>query len=103
MPHKRMEALAAITRARADLDFALERLESLTAGDRQRFSYSVHALNNYLMVVATTLQLLRTKLVPKGDRDVKRWLDSLKQATNLMMSTARGVLTSAPNVVPPLL
>lgn len=103
MPHNRMEARAAITRARADLDLALARLESLSDDDRQRFSYSVHALNNYLMVVSTTLQLLRTKLAPKGDRDVKRWLDSLKQATNLMMSTARGVLTSTPNVVPPLL
>ena len=103
MSHNRAEVLAAITRARADLDLAMARLESLADDDRQRFSYSVHALNNYLMVVATTLQLLRTKLAPKGDRDIKRWLDSLKQATNLMMSTARGVLTSTPNVVPPLL
>jgi two-component system sensor histidine kinase/response regulator len=103
MPQKRSEVMAAISRARADLDQALARLDLMADDDRQRFSYSVHALNNYLMVVATTLQLLRTRLDPKGDRDVKRWLDSLKQATNLMMSTARGVLTATPDTLPPLI
>jgi signal transduction histidine kinase len=103
MPQTRAEALLAIARARADLDRALARLESLATADRQRISYSVHALNNYLMVVATTVQLLRTKLAPKGDRDVRRWLDSVKHATHLMMSTTRGVLTATPDVLPPLL
>lgn len=98
----RTEVVSAIARARADLDRALASLETLADDDRQRVSYSVHALNNYLMVVASTLQLLRTKLAP-GDRDVKRWLDSLKQATNLMMSTARGVLTAQRDALPPLL
>jgi two-component system sensor histidine kinase/response regulator len=103
MPKTRAEVMSAITRARSDLDLALAHLEVLADDDRQRFSYSVHALNNYLMVVSTTLQLLRTKLTPGGDRDIRRWLDSLKQATNLMMSTARGVLTSTPDALPPLL
>lgn len=98
----RTEVVSAIARARSDLDRALASLETLAADDRQRVSYSVHALNNYLMVVASTLQLLRTKLAP-GDRDVKRWLDSLNQATNLMMSTARGVLTAQRDPLPPLL
>src|SRR5258708_14211589 len=103
MPHKRAEAVLAIARARACRARALARLEILARDDRKRFSYSVHALNNYLMIVSTTLQLLRTRLSPKADREVKRWLDSLKQATNLMMSTARGVLTATPDVLPPLL
>jgi signal transduction histidine kinase len=103
MPQTRAEVVSAIARARADLDRALARLESLASDDRQRVSYSAHALNNYLMVVATTVQLLRTRLAPKGDRDVKRWLRSLEQATNLMMSTARGVLTATPDMIPPLL
>src|SRR5260221_3774497 len=93
----------AISRAREDLDLALARRESLAEDDRRRFSYSVHALNNYLMVVATTLQLLRKRLAVKEDRDVRRWLDSLKQATGLMMSTARGGLTATPDALPPLL
>lgn len=103
MPQARAEVVSAIARARADLDRALARLESLADDDRQRVSYSVHALNNYLMVVATTLQLLRSKLALRGDRDVMRWLDSLKHATNLMMSTARGVLTASSDALPPLL
>jgi two-component system sensor histidine kinase/response regulator len=103
MPHNRAEVISAIARARADLDRALSHLEVLADDDRQRISYSVHAINNYLMVVATTLELIRSRLVPKGDRDVRRWLDSLKQATSLMMSTARGVLTTAAEGIPPLL
>jgi len=99
----RIEVISAIARARQDLDSALERLELLAHNDQQRVSYSVHALNNYLMVVATTIQLLEARLTPKMDRDVKRWLASLKQATNLMMSTARGVLTASSEVIPPLL
>jgi signal transduction histidine kinase len=70
---------------------------------RQRVSYSVHALNNYLMVVVTTLELLRAKLAPKGDRDVKRWLDSLTQSTHHIMSTARGVLTASSKMTPEML
>jgi len=101
MPQIHADVAAAVATARADLDRALERLQSLSDDDLQRFSYSVHALHNYLMVVSTTLELLRSKLAP-ADRDTRRWLDSLKQATHLMMSTARGVLTAAPNVVPTL-
>lgn len=102
MPERRAEAVSAIARARGDLDRALARLEVLADDDRHRVTYSIHAINNYLMVVATTLQLLRTKLALKGESDVRRWLDSLKQATNLMMSTTRGVLTASADGVPPL-
>jgi len=103
MRQARADAVSAIARARADLDRALARLESLADDDRQRVSYSVHALSNYLMVVATTVQLLQNRLAPNGEREVRRLLDSLKQATNLMMSTARGVLTATPDSLPPLL
>jgi hypothetical protein len=103
MRQARAEVVSAIARARADLDRALARLELLADDDRQRVSYSVHALSNYLMVVATTVQLLQNRLAPNGERDVRRLLDSLKQATNLMMNTARGVLTATPDSLPPLL
>lgn len=102
MPHARNEAILAVARARADLDRALAVLQSLAAGDRERFSYSVHALNNYLMVVSTTIEIIRRKLIPKGDRELRDLLGQLTQSTNLMMSTARGVLTAAP-ALPPLL
>jgi two-component system sensor histidine kinase/response regulator len=95
--------VSAIARARGDLDRALAKLEVLADDDRKRVTYSVHALNNYLMVVATTLQLVQSRLRPRGDGDLRGWLDSLKQATNLMMTTARGVLTAAPELPPSLL
>lgn len=99
----RTEVLSAVARARSDLDRALVNLESLGVDDRKRVSYSAHAPSNYLMVVSTTLGLLRTKLAVRNDRDIKRWLDSLKNATNMMMSTARGVLTATHDLLPPLL
>jgi two-component system, sensor histidine kinase and response regulator len=102
MPQQRKAVLAAVVKARADLDRALTNLASLTDDDRKRVSYSAHALNNYLMVVSTTLTLLRTALPPGGDRNIRRYLDALRQATNLMASTARGVLTATPDVLPPL-
>jgi len=103
MPQERAAVVLAIARARDDLDRALARREALAEDDRQRFSYSVHALNNYLMVVTSTIQLLQRRLEPKGDREGRRWLDSLKHSTNPMMSTARGVLTATPDALPPLL
>lgn len=103
MPQEHAAVMLAIVRARADLDSALARRETLADDDRQRFSYSVHALNNYLMVVASTIQLLRRRMDPKGDGEARRLLDSLKHSTSLMMSTARGVLTSTPDALPPLL
>ena len=102
MPQHRKEVLAAVVKARSDLDRALTNLASLTDDDRKRITYSAHALNNYLMVVSTTLTLLRSKLATGGDRNVRRWLEALQQATSLMASTARGVLTASPDVLPPL-
>lgn len=103
MPQRRKAVLAAVVKARSDLDRALTNLASLADDDRKRVSYSAHALNNYLMVVSTTLTLLRTALTPGGDRNIRRYLDALRQATNLMTSTARGVLTASPEVLPPLI
>src|SRR5688572_14562273 len=100
---ERAQVILAIAQARNDLDRALARLESLADDDRKRVSYSVHALNNYLMVVSSTVRLLQTKIGENGERDTKRWLASLQQATHLMMSTARGVLTAIPDEIPPLL
>ncbi|HEX7681870.1 MAG TPA: hypothetical protein VF713_27370, partial [Thermoanaerobaculia bacterium] len=51
----------------------------------------------------TFFGLLRTKAQLTEDRESRRLLDSIKQATQLMMSTARGVLTAASDVLPPLL
>lgn len=100
---KRAEVVSNIARARADLDRALAHLEVLADNDRHRISYSAHALNNYLMVVSTTVEYLRRQVAVQADRKITRSLNSLKQATNLMMSTARGVLTATPDELPPLL
>ena len=103
MNKTRSEELSAIRRASQDLERALSSLEALEEEDRQRVSYTVHALNNYLMVVSTSIHLLRIRAQLTDDRESRRLLDSIKHATQVMMSTARGVLTATPSVIPPLL
>jgi signal transduction histidine kinase len=103
VPKTRSDVLEAIQRARDDLDRNLASLEALADEDRQRVSYSIHALNNYLMVVATTIQLLKRTADFSGDHQSVKWLNTLRHATELMMSTARGVLTaSQDSPIPPL-
>jgi signal transduction histidine kinase len=110
MPHRRAEAASAIEQARADfeqartaLDRAHARMDSLSADDHQRSTYSAHAFNNYLFFVSSMIELVQRKLMPHEDAEVTRLLDLMKQETNRMMITARGVLTSTPDALPPLL
>ncbi len=102
MSKTRSEVLLAIQRARGDLDRTLASLETLADEDRQRVSYSIHALNNYLMVVAATVELLKRKADLVGDHRGVKLLNTLKHATDLMMSTARGVLAASSDSIPPL-
>ena len=110
MPNRRAEAVSEIARARADLDRAQSdldrahaRMESVSADDRQRSVYSAHAFNNYLLLVSSMIELLQRQLTPQGDTDVTRWLELMKRETNRMTIAARGVLTSTPDALPPLL
>jgi signal transduction histidine kinase len=54
------------------------------------------------MVVETTVELLRTRTGIKEDAESRRWLNTIRHATKIMMSTARGVLTATPDLLPPL-
>jgi hypothetical protein len=78
-------------------------MDSLSADDHQRSTYSAHAFNNYLFFVNSMIELVQRKLTPQGDGEIIRWLDLMKRETNRMMITARGVLTSTPDALPPLL
>jgi len=78
-------------------------MDSLSADDHQRSTYSAHAFNNYLFVVNSMLELVQRKLGPQADAEVTRWLNLMKRETNRMMITARGVLTSTHDALPPLL
>ena len=104
MSPKRAEVVQDIPRAREDLDRALARLELLASDDRQRVELlGARAQQLPRWSSRRPFSYLRKRLALNEDRDVRRSLDSLRQATNLMMSTARGVLTSAPDALPPLL
>jgi len=86
------EAAAAIERAKNELDGALERLSTLPAVDAGRLTYAAHALGNYLMVVSTTVHLLRNALKASSDNDVCDRLSALTHATKLMKHLVRQLL-----------
>jgi signal transduction histidine kinase len=87
---------AAILRARAELDHALEELEKVPAYHSEAVSYTAHALNNYLTVSAGTVGLLMTALANHPNPEIKTWLDGLRQATQLMARTVTQLVTAAP-------
>lgn len=103
MNRNRNQAMTAVARASGELQDALAHLNKLAGDHDERISYSVHALNNYLMVISTTVRLLEKRLMPLEDREVKKLLADLKHVNNTMMSTVRGVLTSNASGLPPLI
>lgn len=105
MPKARNDAMAAVKRASDDLHEAVGHFVKLAADRDERISYSAHALNNYLMVVSTTIKLLEKKLGTIADADTKMLLANLKHASNTMLSTVGGVITTAAvsSRIPPLI
>jgi signal transduction histidine kinase len=79
--------VAAIGRARVELDQALEELARLPAFETGAVGLSTHALNNYLTVAQGVLGLLSAALNCYPDADVRNWLQSLHQVTGLMDHT----------------
>ena len=86
--------VAAIGRARVELDQALTELARLPAFDPGVVGFATHALKNYLTVTEGTLDLLGMALQNYPDNDVHNWLQALQQVTDLMNHTV-GQLMSA--------
>ena len=92
--NEKVEATAAIEHAQSELDTALARLAKLPALDADRFAYATHALNNYLMVVTTILDVLRRRLGKMNDGEIGERLESLRHATTLMKQMVGHLVTS---------
>src|ERR1051326_1948239 len=88
--------VASIVEARAQLEKALEGLESLPVFDPRDIAFAAHALHNYLTVTTGTVDLLLLTLQNYPDPEVRTWLEALRQATGLMTHTANQLMgTSA--------
>jgi two-component system, sensor histidine kinase and response regulator len=89
------EATAAILRARVELEQALRELEKMPAFDPGVVAFSAHALNNYLSVTGSTVQLLLESLVDHPDPQIRNWLEGLGHVTELMRHTVSQLMTSS--------
>jgi len=82
MPRER--ALAALRRARADLDDAMSDLDRLPAFDPSAVTYAAHALNNFLNVATVGIELLQHSAEQHHIAELDEGIDTLVHATSLM-------------------
>jgi signal transduction histidine kinase len=84
-------ALAAIGRAKADLDIALGQLEHLQVIDSESTSFAAHALNNYLTVIDGAVQLV-SSMLPGVDPQISTLLSGIRDAGELMRHTVHQLM-----------
>ncbi|MBM4070872.1 MAG: HAMP domain-containing histidine kinase [Planctomycetes bacterium] len=88
------QVAAAISRAQAELERALDELDQLPAFDPGVIAFTAHALNNYLTVTGGTVELLLLSLADYPDANVRNWVEGLEHATELMQHTVNQLITS---------
>jgi signal transduction histidine kinase len=95
---RRVEATAAITRAQAELERALEEIDQLPAVDVHSVALAAHALNNFLTVTRGVVDLLIPVLRDHPEPQVGVWLQGLSHATDLMAHTVSQLMNNAVGV-----
>ena len=81
------EALAAIDRARAEMEEAICQLEHVPMFDTGQIAYAAHAMQSYVTLIDATTGLLAAKLRNVPDEEIDRWLNGLQHVTQLMSHT----------------
>ena len=95
MANPKVEAVAAISRAQADLEAALEELGRLPALDAQSIALSAHVLNNFLAVLVAVTELLLKELHDHPDARIRMWLEGLSHTSNLMTHTVSQLMNNS--------
>jgi signal transduction histidine kinase len=78
------QIVTSLQTAQAELENALANLAQLPAFDASHVQFAAHTLSNYLTVIAAGVDLLQLQLIDHPDEQIRRLLDSLRQATVLM-------------------
>jgi two-component system, sensor histidine kinase LadS len=94
----RQEASAAISRAQAELERAVEELDRLPALDRHSIALAAHALNNFLTVSGGVVDLLIPALRQHPDARIVVWLEGLAHANGLMSHTVSQLMNRSVGV-----
>lgn len=96
------DVAAAIARAQADLEDAVQQLQRVPALDVQSIALAAHALTSFLSVTGAVVDLLIPVLRDHPERQVATWLDGLAHATSLMSHTVSELMNSSVGVAPTL-
>jgi signal transduction histidine kinase len=91
----REQVMAAISRARDELDRAMSDLDRLPPLDPDKIAFAAHALSNFITITGGTVELLRERLATHEDEQVRRWLDGLLQATHMMTHTVSQLMNAS--------
>ena len=94
----RREATAAIARAQADLERAVDEIARLPAMDVHAVALAAHALTSFLTVTGAVVDMLIPVLRDHPDRQVGVWLDGLSHATSLMSHTVSQMMNTSVGV-----
>lgn len=84
MHENKEKIVTAISRARRELDGALEEIEKMGGVDPGAVAFVAHALGNYLTVVGGTIELALIQLRGQVDAPNREWLEGARHATELM-------------------
>jgi signal transduction histidine kinase len=94
----KVSAIAAIARAQADLERAVEEIARLPALDVHSIALAAHALSNFLTVSRAVVDHLLPILRLHPDRQVAVWLQGLSHATDLMTHTVSQLMNNTVGV-----
>lgn len=92
------EATAAIARAQADLERAVDEIARLPAMDVHSVALAAHALTSFLTVTGAVVDMLIPVLRDHPDRQVGIWLEGLSHATSLMSHTVSQMMNTSVGV-----
>jgi signal transduction histidine kinase len=95
MPDPKRAAAAAIGRAQADLEHAVQQIERLPAIDVHTIAVAAHGLTSFLTITGAVVDMLIPLVRDHPDREVRRWLDGLAHATVLMTHTVSQLMNSS--------
>ena len=94
MADSKEQVTDAIVRARDSLGHALSALEHLHMLDPSAVAFSAHALNNFLMIIGGTVELLQESLTAHPDPQIHAWLAGLQHTTDLMTHTGSRLMSN---------
>ncbi len=89
------ELIGSIVRAKGELESTLAVLAALPAFDPGTVGYAAHAINNYLTLTDSTLDLLESALAAHPDTDVQLYLSTLRQSAAVMSHTVNQLVNAA--------